>query len=657
MRLKLLHKLLLLILPAALCLLIFAAQLITIHIDQSGKASQVYNEIALTTVNSRLVHELQKERGMSAGFLGSKGQTFGSELKQQRLLTDQRVSELHAYLTNNADVTQASEVLRQTMQDVQSQLARLEQIRQQVDAQSLKVPDAVGFYTRLNHDLIATIVDASKHAPSVALSQGLQTYYSLIQMKELAGLERAALSNGFGAGAMSDLAYANFLRLLSGEQIYADDFRNSATTAQAGQLDALLRQPAMQEVESFRQHALQREFSQDAKAWFQAATVRINQLKTFEDELAEGLMTSSSLYRSSASQGLWLVLSLTALSLLLVIGLGIWIIRGLRQQIEHIGICINHIVTEHDLTSHAKVITFDELGVIARQLSELIDMFRQSIHQIVMSSEQVSHSSHQTSETVSNTQQHLNLQKQEAFTVSSAIEQMAATVKEVSENAVATSDHTGFADRMVQASISLNDQVIEAVTRAVNQINSAVGSIQGLNNRSNQIANIIDVIKGIAEQTNLLALNAAIEAARAGEQGRGFAVVADEVRSLAQRTQISTGEIESMIQGFQADSNKAVTDVEVSKRLVDDSMARTGEVSNNLTELRRKMTDISDRSLQIAAATEQQATVSEQIARSMLAVRESTDKTAMEGQIISQAAEELSQLAAQLKGMAGRFVT
>ncbi|MFP8965729.1 methyl-accepting chemotaxis protein [Pokkaliibacter sp. CJK22405] len=651
---KLVHKLLLLIVPAIICLVLFAGRLIYENYETLSDASTVMSSIELAASNSELVHELQKSRGMSAGFLGSKGESFEKELEKQRAAVDAAIARMNDYLQNNPPKIP---ILARQMEQIQAKLAELPAVRQQVEDQKISVAEAVSYYSSINRLLIQSIVQTARHAPTVELSVSMISMSNLVELKELAGLERATLSNVFGAKAMSPQNLAKFTRLTSGQDFYAQDFMTTASPEFQEKFDALGKQGFMSEIMAFRKAAVDGNLDQDPTQWFAKSTERINALKELEDALNRSLIEE--VHRVHRAQVVSLVtyVALTMVALIIVVLIALWTIRSVKRQMTNLALTMEKLSEQKDLRVSSDVMSADEMGQIAQQLNRVIQSFHQAIQLIGQGSSQIAAASEQTSVTLDSTRMHLEHQAQETQTVTSSIEQMVETVREITGNATATSDATRAADARVTESRRLSIEVRESIAQAVQQINEATTSIHALSERSTQIVQIVDVIKSIAEQTNLLALNAAIEAARAGEQGRGFAVVADEVRSLAQRTQSSTGEIESMILGFRQDSDKAIQDFEQSKQRVDSAVQITENVANNLQQLKDGIADINSRAIQIAAATEEQAAVSEEIRGAMFRVREASVHTEEEGRQISQAAAELSQLASELQQLAGQFKT
>ncbi len=247
------------------------------------------------------------------------------------------------------------------------------------------------------------------------------------------------------------------------------------------------------------------------------------------------------------------------------------------------------------------------------------------------------------------------LQKRETDQVAGATGEMVSSVREVAESAQLTADSADQADAQARSGKDVVQQSTRAIEQLAGEIEQASQVIRELEGHSGEISTILDVIRGIAEQTNLLALNAAIEAARAGEQGRGFAVVADEVRTLASRTQQSTEEIQDMIQKLQSGSEAAVRAMQQSQTRVETSVEQARQAAEALENITRGVAEIRDMSGRIAAAVEQQSAAGEEIGRSVDSIRGSTDETATYGDQSQRAARSVAELASNLQELADQF--
>jgi len=239
--------------------------------------------------------------------------------------------------------------------------------------------------------------------------------------------------------------------------------------------------------------------------------------------------------------------------------------------------------------------------------------------------------------------------------VATAMNEMSATVHEVARNAMDAAGAAKEADDEAANGKQVVSQAVGTIDKLATDVDEAANVIHQLAQDSENIGTVLDVIKAIAEQTNLLALNAAIEAARAGEQGRGFAVVADEVRTLAQRTQQSTQEIQEIIEKLQAGAEKAERVMKASREQAQTSVDESSRAGTSLVSITDMVARINDMNTQIASAAEEQTAVAEEISRSIVAINDVAVQTSQSSDQLQQASEGVSAMATQLHGLVAKF--
>ncbi len=326
------------------------------------------------------------------------------------------------------------------------------------------------------------------------------------------------------------------------------------------------------------------------------------------------------------------------------------ITRPLRETLD-----VVEKIANGDLTQNLRVTRRDELGAlqqgIARMgttLRELITGIRDGVTQIASAAEELSAVTEQTSAGA-------NSQKVETDQVATAMHEMAATVQEVARNAEQASHAATGADQEARAGDRVVGEAINQIERLASEVHRSTEAMSLLQQESQKIGSVMDVIKSVAEQTNLLALNAAIEAARAGEAGRGFAVVADEVRGLAQRTQQSTEEIEGLVASLQNGTQQVADVMNDSRSLTDSSVELARKAGASLENITRTVSNIQSMNQQIAAAAEQQSAVAEEISRSILNVRDVSEQTATASDETAASSVELARLGGHLQTLVSQF--
>ncbi|BAQ72462.1 methyl-accepting chemotaxis protein [Pseudomonas sp. Os17] len=383
--------------------------------------------------------------------------------------------------------------------------------------------------------------------------------------------------------------------------------------------------------------------------------------KEMTDQGADIVSRSDALYQIQldrrdieSAQARSLQLISTLLALLVGVLAAVIITRQITRPLQETLAVVERIASG-DLTENLRVTRRDELGVlqqgIARMgvtLRELIGGIRDGVTQIASAAEELSAVTEETSAGV-------NSQKVETDQVATAMHEMTATVQEVARNAEEASQAAAAADGEARQGDKVVAQAIEQIERLASEVVRSTDAMTVLQQESDKIGSVMDVIKAVAEQTNLLALNAAIEAARAGEAGRGFAVVADEVRALAQRTQKSTEEIEELVAGLQNGTQQVATVMNNSRSLTDSSVELTRKAGASLESITRTVSNIQSMNQQIAAAAEQQSAVAEEISRSIINVRDVSEQTAAASDETAASSVELARLGGQLQMMVSHF--
>jgi methyl-accepting chemotaxis protein len=297
----------------------------------------------------------------------------------------------------------------------------------------------------------------------------------------------------------------------------------------------------------------------------------------------------------------------------------------------------------------------DEIGALCAGLEYMKERLRGVMALMSSTSGQLAGAAEQMTAVSEQTLQAINRQQGEINQVATAMAEMSATAHEVAENASHTSESAREADSEAQQGQGVVRQSVNGISNLAQNVLEASEVIHRLDQDSEQIGSILDVIRGIAEQTNLLALNAAIEAARAGEQGRGFAVVADEVRTLAQRTQKSTQEIQGMIEQLQTGARNAVQVMEQGRQRTDESVEQSSRAGSSLDVITTAVSRITDMNLQIASAAHEQSMVAEEMTRNVTQINQMADETAEGARQTEQTSRELFGLANELQGLVQQF--
>jgi len=312
-------------------------------------------------------------------------------------------------------------------------------------------------------------------------------------------------------------------------------------------------------------------------------------------------------------------------------------------------------IASGDLTQRISSSGRDEAGQLLSALGDMQSSLKSTLQQISSASDQLALSAQELSTVTENANAGLVRQNDEIQQAATAVTEMTSAVEEVARNAVSTSEASQSTSLQATDGRDKARDAVMAINNATTEITASTGMVEDLAVQVRDIGKVLDVIRGIAEQTNLLALNAAIEAARAGEQGRGFAVVADEVRALAARTQASTGEIEGMIDRVQTSADQAVKAMGKSQSLVTDTQALAQATGQSLELIAEGIAQINERNLVIASASEEQAHVAREVDRNLVNIQDLSTRTAAGAHQTNASTQELSNLAVSFNTLVSRF--
>ena len=339
--------------------------------------------------------------------------------------------------------------------------------------------------------------------------------------------------------------------------------------------------------------------------------------------------------------------------MLAVIALGIFSMLIIRnkvvQPISRLNEAITNIEKTNDLTLNIAVVSEDENGQMASAFNSMIGKFHGIVKNLHSSIEHLASSSEELSASAVQIAGGSQSQSTRAAQVSTATQEMSATIIEVAKNVSGAADAAREASSVAVKGGRIVSESIESMNGIADTARESSAIISALGNRSNQIGDIVNVIDDIADQTNLLALNAAIEAARAGEQGRGFAVVADEVRKLAEKTMKATKEIGEMIKAMQNETGKAISSMQEEVHAVEKGVRLAKEAGEALSEIVDKVDVVTSMVHQVTTATEQQSAATEQISGDIAAVADVINETSTSAQQIAKASQEMAELATSLK--------
>ncbi|MEJ6078523.1 methyl-accepting chemotaxis protein [Vibrio sp. 1-Bac 57] len=606
-------------------------------------------------VSSLLVHELQKERGASAGYLSSKGEKFQKAIEQHRQTTDQKNKDLQAFITSASLTPQLTTLFTK----VNQQLDKLPSLRQQVDNLSISVSDEVAFYSNLNALLLSIINNTANENQSSKLAISAVTVGSFLQHKERAGIERAVLSNVFSIDRFTPALLQKFISLLAEQAVYLDKFKAHATKEQFAIYQKNLTEQALNNVKDYENLALDNldkgTFKTDPKVWFDTITQKINLLKAVEVALLDNLRENNQQLISEKETYLISLTIIILISFALILLLSFYIANQLHKGIHEITSKLISITTDNDLTLRIDVNSKDELGDISSTINKLVEHLQGLVNKIQHTSNALKNN---LAENIKNNhiiEGKINSGTEQVTQVVTATTEMNSTVNDIARNAIHASTETEKANTQSQHGNHEVEETIENISNLSIELRNASAVIDKLNGSVINIGKFLSVINEVSEKTNLLALNAAIEAARAGDYGRGFSVVADEVRSLALQTKESTNEIEMMITELQSSSKDAQKAMSNGIDMVNKSVDDAKQAGQDILLITHSIQEISQMNEQIATAAEEQSSVTEEINRNMLHIQDGYTEMQLSYGNIDKCSEMVDSLATELEKIVNQF--
>lgn len=588
--------------------------------------------IELGVAASALVHELQKERGTSAGFLGSRGgASFNEALNQQRNLSD---AKLKAY-ENMVAESAIAKTHGNDISAIREDIAQLSGTRANVTNLSYNVGQMAGYYTGLINKLLGLFAVVVQDSTDPEISLMGSSLLALLEAKEKSGIERAMGANGFGSGAFQPAIAANFVRLIAQQQAFLLSFRHFSDDRYIRLLETVLNSPQNAEVERLRDIARASFSSGDTQGvtgpqWFAASTDRIDLLYNIEQQISQNLIALAEQNMSSAEQVLTYTVLIEGVVLIILLVLSYTLSESIRRPIHGLmGVTSKISAGEFDV--HVPDQDLDnEIGDFSRNIesfrSNLIQM--EELRQQKLEEDrriQDEREAQLERDRQSELAQKINAQRassEQQAAVSSGLSRMADMVEHElqtlsTEIYSAAQSATEAGDKLLNVTISINEDMdvvrkstdvaqsnsqsiasaSEELNASISEINQQVqrtqeivnttskeatevsGTLNGLIEAAEKITSFVNIIGDIAEQTNLLALNATIEAARAGEAGKGFAVVASEVKSLANQTSASSEDIRMNVDKMMEEVRKSVAEVQG----IVDKMAIIDEATNGVS--------------------------------------------------------------------------
>jgi methyl-accepting chemotaxis protein len=635
-----------------------AAAVIVLEKRSTVREMGALGQLASVTADiSAVIHDMQRERGASAVFLGSKGQQLIKELPEQRKRTDAVRAALAERLAD-FDADRVGVTFAHLLDEARAAVAKLDELRNQVDALAIPAAESSAYFTSTIRKLLDVAGEGARGVTSPAVAHALATHISIMEAKERAGQERANGAPGFAAGRFEAAQFKRFFTAVTEEALYFRSFGTLASEEQRAFLEQTVAGDAAAEVERMRGVALAAGAGadlndKDGAHWYTVTTARIDLLKKVEDRIASDLLATSAQVQGLAQRNFLIGLGLCAVVIVLSSLLGLAIIRSISRPIQAMTGAMAKLAAgdktvtveggdrKDEIGAMAKAVQVFKEGMLkaealeteqakeravrearARKIESLTVAFDSGIGAIVGTLSSSAHEMQSTAASMTSTAEETARQttvvaaaseqaSTNVQTVATASEELFSSISEISRQVAASSDIAG---------------------KAVSEAERTDALVKGLAEAAQKIGAVTSLINEIASQTNLLALNATIEAARAGEAGKGFAVVASEVKSLANQTAKATEEIGAQIAAMQS---------------------ATGETVSAIGSIGATIGQINEIATTIAAAVEEQGAATQEIARNVQQAAKGTQEVSGNIAGVTHAAGETGAAASQVLGAAG----
>jgi methyl-accepting chemotaxis protein len=547
-----------------------------------GLVCQLNKKLAL------FIHETQKERGLTAGYIGTKGKKFSDALRKQKLLT-QKKYDIFKTLYDKTDLSSHPKIYQQELKNIIASYIKLADIRKKVTSNTIDVGEAISYYTELNTKILNSIGYSISIAKGGFCVRNLNSFYTFLMAKERAGIERAILANTFALNYFSEGVKEKLVHIISEQSSFLKAFEMNALPEVLAYYRKKVQSDVFKEVDSFRHVALSSQevggFGVDATEWFSAITTKINALKIIEQYIEQHIESKIENIKSNAYQIVIMSLVISIIAMVIILVIGYFLAQNIIKRLKNLKDASQELSTgEADLTKRISGMGYDEMGAVAKEINHFIER----ILHLVQESKIISDNNMKKALFLSEANNSLRDKAKKRNALVGDIAVKSIETQNQLQDSVRNSQETLEGMQKANTNLELASSHLMQVHHKIeetsqNEIEIAERLLQ-VSQDTEQVKNVLNIISDIADQTNLLALNAAIEAARAGEHGRGFAVVADEVRKLAEKTQHSLSEIQATVNVVVQAINDASDAMNQNSQSVIDVSHMSNEVNQKISD-------------------------------------------------------------------------
>ena len=652
------QRLILLAAVPIMALALSSGKLIWDSFDRYQNAGQARSIMELVAAAGDLMHVLQVERGITVGSIQSYDQAFEAALTSTRAKTGEKL-ESYKHLIEGIDAG-AMPGVKKAVDESLHMLDGLDKVRNQVDQYDVSAEDASIFYAAAIAPLLEVMSTSSEHNSDPAIARELLSYHNFVNAKENAAQERALALPVFIANRpVETVKFLAILEKIYKQEAYLDSFTDSASEQEKAALKSVLDGDAAQEVQRMRNIMAERSvlgiFDVAPSLWFKRSSDRINELYEVEQLITKNIDADVNHLLSASRTLLLTQLILAVLAIVIAIAVSVWVARSVNRPLKAVVDAAEYAVAHDDFTRGIPEEGTQETARVGQAINHLMEKFRDIISYTTRSSEGIAGASGALATSSAQVNRSSSAQADAASSVAATVEEVSVSVSETAANARTAGEIVEKSRAGTETALAVMTETVQNVNGIAALIRESGSKVGRLDESSKKIGGIVQVIKEVADQTNLLALNAAIEAARAGEQGRGFAVVADEVRKLAERTSKATTEIASLIGDIQNHIDETVTGMQQANTQVAESLELVGRTESALHRIGDDSREVAGNVQSIVDAVREQDAAIQQVAANVEKIAQMAEENSAAAASNSDTAIQLDELSGALKDSVTRF--